>query len=197
MVDILLSLLEPTQGTIAIDTVPLQEVRAAWRTRVGYVPQDVALFDATIAQNVALTWGTDYDSERVQRALEQAQLWDLVSAREGGIESRVGERGLSLSGGQRQRMGIARALYTDPLVLVLDEATSALDTATESQVTTGIDSIGGEITKIVVAHRLATIRYVDRIFFMKNGEIVASGTFDELVERVPEFAHQAALAGLT
>jgi len=196
MVDLILSLLEPSEGSITIDDVPLTEVRGAWRSRVGYVPQDVALFDATIAQNVALTWGDDYDADRVQHALEQAQLWPLVSAREGGIRSRVGERGLALSGGQRQRLGIARALYADPLVLVLDEATSALDTATEAQVTAGIDAIGGGVTKIVVAHRLATIRYFDRIFFMEGGEVVGAGSFDDLIERFPEFARQASLAGL-
>lgn len=196
MIDLILSLLEPVEGSIAIDGIALSEVRAAWRSRVGYVPQDVALFDASIAQNVALTWGTDFDEDRVRAALEQAQLWDLVAVREGGMHSRVGERGLALSGGQRQRLGIARALYSDPLVLVLDEATSALDTATEALVTSGIDAIGGGVTKIVVAHRLATIRNADRIFFMKDGEILGSGTFDELVASIPEFSHQAALAGL-
>lgn len=196
MVDLLLSLLEPTAGTISIDGIPLSEVRGAWRSRVGYVPQDVAIFDATVAQNVALTWGEDFDSDRVRFALEQAQLWNLVEAREGGTQSRVGERGLALSGGQRQRLGIARALYSDPLVLVLDEATSALDTSTEALVTSGINAIGDGVTKIVVAHRLATIRHADCIFFMRDGEIIGNGTFDELVASFPEFAHQAALAGL-
>jgi ABC-type bacteriocin/lantibiotic exporter with double-glycine peptidase domain len=196
MVDLLLSLLEPTEGTIAIDGVPLTELRTAWRSRVGYVPQDVALFDASIAQNVALTWSDDYDAAHVQRALEQAQLWDLVAAREGGIEGHVGERGLSLSGGQRQRLGIARALYSDPLVLIMDEATSALDTQTESQVTAAIYELGTDITKIVVAHRLATIMNSDRIFFMREGSLVGSGTFEELIARFPDFARQAELAGL-
>jgi ATP-binding cassette, subfamily B, bacterial PglK len=197
MVDLLLSLLEPTEGTVSVDGISLTELRSAWRARVGYVPQEVALFDATIAQNVALTWGNDYDEKRVRRALEQAQLWDLVAAREGGIEARVGERGLALSGGQRQRLGIARALYSDPLVLVMDEATSALDTHTESQVTTAIQALGTGITKIVVAHRLATIMHSDRIFFMRDGELVGSGTFAELVAQIPDFARQAELAGLS
>ncbi|MDF1479158.1 ABC transporter ATP-binding protein [Leifsonia sp. H3M29-4] len=196
MVDLLLSLLEPTAGTISVDGVPLTELRTAWRARVGYVPQEVALFDATIAQNVALTWGLDYDPERVRRALEQAQLWDLVAAREGGVDARVGERGLALSGGQRQRLGIARALYSEPLVLVMDEATSALDTHTESQVTGAIRELAGGITKIVVAHRLATIMDSDRIFFMRDGKLVGSGTFEDLVSRFPDFSRQAQLAGL-
>lgn len=196
MVDLLLGLLEPTRGVISVDGIPLPELRTAWRARVGYVPQDVAIFDASIAQNVALTWGDDYDATRVTRALERAQLWEFVAAREGGIEARVGERGLALSGGQRQRLGIARALYAEPLVLVMDEATSALDTSTESQVTEAIKSLGDDITKIVVAHRLATIMDSDRIFFMQDGAVIGSGTFDELVAQFPDFARQAQLAGL-
>ena len=196
MVDLLLGLLEPTEGIISIDGIPLTEVRGAWRERVGYVPQEVALFDATIAQNVALTWGGDYDPERVRIALEQAQLWELVSGRLGGIEARIGERGLALSGGQRQRLGIARALYSDPLVLVMDEATSALDTSTEAQVTAAIRSLGGQITRIVVAHRLATIMHSDTIFFIREGALAGGGTFEELVAHFPDFARQAELAGL-
>lgn len=195
-IDLLLSLLEPTSGQVLIDDIPATEVRRAWRSRVGYVPQEVALFDATVAQNVALTWGDDYDPERVQRALERAQLWDLIAARDGGIESKVGERGMALSGGQRQRLGIARALYTDPLVLVMDEATSALDTQTEALVTEAITTIGEDVTKVVVAHRLATIQHSDVIFFMRDGVIAGQGTFAELVERHPDFARQAQLAGL-
>lgn len=197
MIDLLLGLLEPAEGTIAVDGVPLSELRAAWRSRVGYVPQETAIFDGTIAQNVALTWGDGYDAGRVRRSLERAQIWGLVAAREGGIEARVGERGLALSGGERQRLGIARALYSDPLVLVMDEATSALDTQTEFQVTDAIASIGGGVTKIVVAHRLATIMHADRIFFLRDGELVGSGSFEELVHRIPDFARQAELAGLT
>lgn len=196
-IDILLSLLEPTSGRVLLDDVPLTEVRTWWRGRMGYVPQEVALFDATIAQNVALTWGDDYDAERVQRALERAQLWDLVAARPGGTQARVGERGMALSGGQRQRLGIARALYSDPLVLVMDEATSALDTHTEALVTEAIGSIGTGVTKVIVAHRLATIQHSDRIYFMRDGAVAGSGTFAELVEQFPDFARQAELAGLT
>lgn len=196
MIDLLLGLLEPTSGSIQIDGLPLSTVRQAWRSRVGYVPQDVSLFDSTIAQNVALTWTADYDRDRVTRALQMAQMLETVTARVGGVEGRVGERGLTLSGGQRQRLGIARALYADPLVLVMDEATSALDTATEAAVTDAIRSLRGSMTIITVAHRLSTVLESDVIFFMRDGEVAARGTFDELVRSVPDFARQAQLAGL-
>jgi ABC-type multidrug transport system fused ATPase/permease subunit len=196
IVDLVLGLIEPTTGRVSIDGDDLRELSRSWRDRVGYVPQDVTLFDASVAQNVALTWTEDYDRDLVRSALRQAQLLDIVESREGGIDAPVGERGLTLSGGQRQRLGIARALYTRPLVLVMDEATSALDTATEAAVGKAIRALHGKTTLISVAHRLATIRDADRIYFMSEGRIAASGTFDELVAAVPEFAVQAALAGL-
>jgi len=196
VVDLVLGLLEPTGGTISIDGVPLSSVRAAWRSRVGYVPQEVAVFDSTIGQNVALTWRDEYDRERAEAALRRAQLWDTIAAKDGGLDASVGERGLALSGGQRQRLGIARALYAEPLVLVLDEATSALDTHTESQVTDAIDALGTGITRIVVAHRLATVKHADRIVFLRDGEVAGIGTFDDLVAQHPDFARQASLAGL-
>lgn len=197
MVDLILGLIEPTSGEIRVDGIPLTALTDAWRARVAYVPQDVSLFDATVAQNVALTWSADFHRERVEAALERAHVREVIEARLGGIDSVVGERGLFLSGGQRQRLGIARALYVDPLVLVMDEATSALDTATEAAITDSLAELRGSTTMITVAHRLATIKNADHIFFMSGGHVVAQGTFDELVERVPEFAIQAALAGLT
>ncbi|MEL0626275.1 ABC transporter ATP-binding protein [Salinibacterium amurskyense] len=197
LVDILLGLLVPSDGSIELDDEPLENVLASWRARVGYVPQDVAIFEGSIAQNVALVWNTEFDPERVESALRRAQLWTTVESRPEGMNSPVGERGMSLSGGQRQRLGIARALYADPLILVLDEATSALDTKTESDVAAAIRSLRGEITIVSVAHRLSTIRDNDQVCFMRDGRIVAVGTFDELVAQVPEFAEQAALAGIS
>ncbi|GAA3927253.1 ABC transporter ATP-binding protein [Microbacterium soli] len=197
MVDLLLGLLEPQSGRIEIDGVPLSEARSAWRALTAYVPQEVAVFDATVAQNVALTWSDDVDRQRVKSALIQAQIWDLVAAREGGMDAGVGERGLALSGGQRQRLGIARALYTDPKVLVMDEATSALDTQTESDVTSSIAAATGERTLVTVAHRLSTVKDADTVFFMSNGELVYAGPFEDVVANVPDFARQAALAGLS
>ena len=195
LVDVLLGLLVPQEGEVRLDGRPLADVLAAWRSRVGYVPQEVNLFDGTIAQNVALTWGDDVDEERVTHALQRAQLLDVVRDR-GGLHTRVAERGLALSGGQRQRLGIARALYGDPLVLVLDEATSALDTATEEAVARAIHELHGKVTVIAVAHRLSTVRGSDQVCFMTGGTIAARGTFDEVVAAHPEFATQARLSGL-
>lgn len=196
LIDLLLGLSVPSSGEIRIDGHPLNAVLRQWRGRVGYVPQRVALFDGTIAQNVALTWNDEIDRERVVRALERAQLGSLVASRAGGIDERIGERGVSLSGGQQQRLGIARALYTDPLVLVLDEATSSLDTKTEDEVTKSIKALQGEVTLISVAHRLSTIKDYDRVCYVDEGVIVSQGTFYEVAASLPSFAEQVLLAGL-
>jgi len=196
LVDLLLGLLSPTSGSIRIDGMELEDVLEAWRAHVGYVPQEVTLFDGTIAQNIALTWGTEIDAARVEDAARRAQLWNVIEQRAEGLQTQVGERGLSLSGGQRQRLGIARALYSDPLILVLDEATSALDTKTEANVAEAIRSLRGDVTVIAVAHRLSTIMDSDQILFMQEGTVAASGTFREVVESSPAFATQARLAGL-
>lgn len=196
LVDLLLGLLTPTSGAIRIDGLPVEEVMGAWRSHVGYVPQEVTLFDGTIAQNIALTWGDDVDLARVEEAARRAQLWQLIEQRADGLDARVGERGLSLSGGQRQRLGIARALYSNPVVLVLDEATSALDTKTEADVAAAIRELRGDVTVIAVAHRLSTIKDSDTILFMQDGTPAAQGTFGEVVTASPEFAAQARLAGL-
>ena len=196
LVDILLGLSVPTRGTMNIDGIPLTSVMNQWRDRVGYVPQQVSLFDGSVAQNVALTWSSDYDEDKVLSALERAELHELA-ARGRGIREQIGERGAAISGGQQQRIGVARALYSEPLVMVMDEATSSLDTATERRVTEALERLQGDVTFITVAHRLATVRNYDRICYLDQGTILGSGTFGEVVQKVPEFAHQALLAGLT
>jgi ABC-type multidrug transport system fused ATPase/permease subunit len=196
LIDILLGLSSPTSGLVSIDGVPLTDVIRAWRHRVGYVPQRVALFDGSIAQNVALTWDDDYDRDKVREVLERAQLTSLVNEREHGIDERIGERGVSLSGGQQQRIGIARALYSDPLVLVLDEATSSLDTKTEDDVTKAIRSLRGETTLISVAHRISTIKDYDQICYVDGGRIIGVDSFRALADSLPQFGLQVALAGL-
>lgn len=196
LIDLLLGLSLPTGGGLFIDEAPLFEVMGQWRNRVGYVPQRVALFDGTIAQNVALTWEEEYDLDEVLHALDRAHLRDLAERPEG-VLARIGEHGESISGGQQQRLGIARALYSDPLVMVMDEATSSLDTATENRVTQSMRELQGEVTFITVAHRLATIREYDQVCYLDRGAILGRGTFDEVVAQVPDFAMQARLAGLT
>lgn len=196
LIDLLLGLRGPTGGSIAIDGTPLPEVIHAWRSRIGYVPQRVTLFDGTIGQNVALTWDEDYDREKVVAALDKAQLTSLVASRSGGIDERIGERGVSLSGGQQQRLGIARALYSDPLVLVLDEATSALDTKTEDDVVRALKELRGEVTLIAVAHRISTIKDYDQICYVDHGRILGKGSFTELATSLPQFGLQVQLAGL-
>lgn len=196
LIDILLGLSVPTSGGVSIDGAPIVEVLRQWRSRVGYVPQRVALFDGTIAQNVALTWDQGFDRGRVERALAMAQLTSLVEDRAEGIDARIGERGVALSGGQQQRLGIARALYADPLVLVLDEATSSLDTKTEDDVTRAIRELQGELTIISVAHRLSTIKDYDRVCYVEGGHVLGIDTFAGLALALPAFGEQVALAGL-
>ncbi|MBX3087587.1 MAG: ABC transporter ATP-binding protein [Cryobacterium sp.] len=195
LVDLILGLLEPTSGEIRVDETPLPKVSTGWRSRVGYVPQEVTLFDGTVAQNVALSWSGEIDEDQVRRALSRAQLLETIETRPEGIHGRVGERGINLSGGQRQRLGIARALYTDPLILVMDEATSSLDTTTEAAITDAIHLLKGKVTTITVAHRLSTIKDANQIFYLSEGRLVSSGTFDEVRRQVPQFAEQARLAG--
>lgn len=196
LIDVLLGLSVPTSGSITIDGTPIRDVMRAWRRRIGYVPQKVALFDGTIAQNVALTWDDDVDRDKVREVLEKAQLISLVESRDGGIDERIGERGVTLSGGQQQRLGIARALYSDPLVLVLDEATSSLDTKTEDDVIRSLKALRGEVTLIAVAHRISTIKDYDHICYLDHGRILGKGTFTTLAESLPQFGLQVALAGL-
>lgn len=195
LIDVLLGLSAPTSGSLSVDGQPLQSVMQQWRSRVGYVPQKVALFDASIAQNVALTWTDDFVPAKVEDALSRAHLSELAE-RGKGIYEHIGERGNSISGGQQQRLGIARALYADPLVIVMDEATSALDTATENRITESMRQLHGQVTFITVAHRLATIREYDQVCYLEDGKVLGRGTFEEVVAGVPAFAHQARLAGL-
>lgn len=196
LIDILLGLRTPTSGSLTIDGTPLTDVIHAWRSRIGYVPQRVTLFNGTIGQNVALTWEDDYDRDKVMEVLGKAQLLELLDTRQGGLDERLGERGMSLSGGQQQRLGIARALYSDPLMLVLDEATSSLDTKTEDDVVNALKALHGEVTLIAVAHRISTIKDYDQICYLDAGRILGKGTFTELAASVPQFNLQVQLAGL-
>jgi ABC-type multidrug transport system fused ATPase/permease subunit len=197
MVDIILGLHQPTRGAVLVDGVDIAEHQASWRQNLGYVPQDTYILDATLMENVAFDVAAeDVDRDAVIRALDRAQLSELVAALPDGLDAQVGERGTLLSGGQRQRLGIARALYRNPRLLVLDEATSALDNETEHQIGQAIDALAGSISVIVVAHRLSTVRHVDRIVFLKEGRIASSGTFDTLREIDADFARLVQLGSL-
>lgn len=189
LADLLLGLFEPTAGTISIGGVPLgPETVRAWRERVGYVPQFVFLANATVAQNIAFGLPDDQiDHTAVERATRMAQANEFVADLPQGLGTLVGERGVKLSGGQRQRLGIARALYHNPDVLVFDEATSALDGMTEEAVMQAIRSLSSERTIILIAHRLRTVEACNRIVMLEDGRVVADGSYGDLMEDSSEF----------
>ncbi len=181
LLDLILGLLEPTGGTITLDGRPLTDVLDRWQAMIGLVSQDIFLLDDTIRRNVAFGIPDDeIDDDKVWRALRLAQLADFVEQTDRGLDTPVGERGVSLSGGQRQRVAIARALYHDPEILVFDEATSSLDPVTERDLLDAIDQLGRDRTVVMVAHRLSTVERCDRIVVVDGGRIVAEGDFGEL-----------------
>lgn len=171
LADLILGALEPTRGTIYIDETNAFEHLAAWQKNVGYIPQSIYLMDDTIRNNIIYGAETDVDDERLMRAVEEAQLKEFVETLSEGLDTEIGERGIRLSGGQRQRIGIARALYSNPQVLVLDEATSALDNDTEKAVMEAIDSLAGTKTLIIIAHRLSTVENCDIKYEVKDGSV--------------------------
>ena len=194
LIDLLLGLLRPTAGRILIDGEPLSpDTMPGWRRAVGYVPQELFLLDGTIAENIA--FGCDasaIDHDRVARVAELAQARRFIEdGRAGGFDARVGERGVKLSGGQRQRLALARALYSEPNVLVMDEATSALDTKTEQAVVAALAAGHEQLTIVTVTHRLRTVRDYDCIHYVEGGRIVASGDFATLSQHHAGFGELA------
>ncbi|MBP5182734.1 MAG: ABC transporter ATP-binding protein, partial [Lentisphaeria bacterium] len=173
LADILIGLIYPSSGEIRVDGSPVRENIRKWRGRIGYVPQQIQLFDDTIAANVAFgVEKSKVDEAKLRKCLEMAQAWDFVAALERGVETVIGENGLRLSGGQRQRLGIARALYHEPEFLVLDEATSALDNETEKAFMDAVGSLQGKLTMLIIAHRLSTIRKCDQVIDLSDGTAV-------------------------
>jgi ABC-type multidrug transport system fused ATPase/permease subunit len=195
VIDLILGLLTPQAGEILVDGVAITEAnRRAWQRSLGYVPQSIYLTDDSIARNIAFGIPADrIDMEAVERAARIAALHDfVVQDLPKGYQTLVGERGVRLSGGQRQRIGIARALYSDPSLLILDEATSALDNITERVVMEAVQNIRADKTIILIAHRLTTVRQCDAIFLLEKGQVASVGTYDELVAQNETFRKMAA-----
>jgi ABC-type multidrug transport system fused ATPase/permease subunit len=187
LVDLLIGILNPLEGTFLVNGRDATEYRRQWQNKIGYVPQHVYLMDTTLRRNVAFGLPEKLvDDKQVERALRQANLLEFVQTLPDGWDTEVGERGVRLSGGQRQRLGIARALYGSPEVIVLDEATSALDAATEREIVESFREIAQNHTLIVVAHRTSTLKYCNRLIRLEQGRIVQEGTFEEVIGSLPE-----------
>ncbi|WP_440333004.1 ABC transporter ATP-binding protein [Microbacterium sp.] len=197
LLDLVLALQDPTSGTIECGGRSIFLDRAAWYDGLGVVPQDVFLINDTLRSNIAFGVASgSIDEQRIAEVIRMAQLGELIESLPEGLDTVVGERGVRLSGGQRQRLGLARALYRRPRVLVLDEATSALDNATEYEIAETLRGLQGSMTILIVAHRLSTVRGADTLVFLKDGRIEATGSFTEVRDTNAEFARLVALGEL-
>lgn len=197
IVDVLLGVLNPDTGHVTISGLPSLAAVAKWPGAVSYVPQDVVISNGSIRENVALGYPADVATDDlVMSALKVANLDDFVAGLPQGVDTPVGERGTKISGGQRQRLGIARAMFTKPHLLVLDEATSSLDGQTEVSISAAIHALRGSTTVVMIAHRLSTVRNADIVIYMAAGKVIATGTFEEVRKAVPDFDRQARLMGL-
>jgi ATP-binding cassette subfamily C protein len=197
IVDLMLGILEPEEGSVLIGGLKPKHAIDVWSGAIGYVPQVVAFVNGTVRENIALGIDTsEIDDAQIWRCLKMVSLETLFQNSTLGLNTQVGEQGLKLSGGQRQRMGIARALYSNPQILVLDEATSALDVETENAISATIQELAQKVTLVVVAHRLNTIKSLDQLVYFENGHLIAKGSFGELRSLVPNFDQQANMMGL-
>jgi ABC-type multidrug transport system fused ATPase/permease subunit len=197
MIDVFLGVLSPDEGNVLISGLPPLLAVAKWPGAVSYVPQDVVIAAGTIRENVSLGYPPETATdELVMGALKVAHLDRFVAGLPQGVDTPVGERGAKISGGQRQRLGIARAMFTKPHLLVLDEATSSLDGETEASISAAIHAMRGSTTVVMIAHRLSTVRNADIVVYMAEGKAMASGTFEEVRRAVPDFDLQAKLMGL-
>ena len=194
--DLLMALLEPTEGRILVDEEPISgPLVRAWQRTIAHVPQSIYLADATVAENIAFGVPREaIDMQRVREAARQAQIADFIESRPQSFDSFVGERGVQLSGGQRQRIGIARALYKEASVLILDEATSALDNLTEQSVMDAIDGLRSDLTVLLIAHRLTTVRRCHSIVQLENGVVAAHGSYEQLLQSSHSFRQMAQFA---
>ena len=196
-VDLLLGLHHSTSGTVQISGLDAIDAIERWPGAIGYVPQEIQLVSGSIVENILLGFKDNSENRKlVVSALKKAELNEYLSGSEVISDLNIGDEGGKLSGGQRQRIGIARALLTNPKILVMDEATSALDAQTESNISKAISKIKDECLVIVVAHRLATVRNADLVIYMQDGQVKAEGSFEEVRKLVPDFDSQAQLMGL-
>jgi ATP-binding cassette subfamily B protein len=186
LLDIIMGLLSPTDGKLMIDKQILDDQNLrAWQAHIAHVPQSIYLSDGTIEENIAFGIPKEkINHQQVEKAAQQAQITDLIEELKDGYQTSVGERGVRLSGGQRQRIGIARALYKQANVLIFDEATSALDNTTEQSVMKAIEGLEGEVTILIIAHRLTTLKGCDQIVKLDKNNIVSVGSYDEIIENV-------------
>lgn len=194
--DLMLGMLSPTNGQVLVSGVlPISAINR-WPGEIAYVPQDIAIIDGDIAFNVSLEANSQHRTEEIKEALSKGHLLSDVLKMPNGLSEAVGERGARLSGGQRQRLGIARALFTNPKLIILDEATSALDSLTEKAVTEAIFSRSSGETLVVIAHRLSTVKNADTVLYIEKGKVLAQGTFEQVRKFVPKFDEQAKLVNL-
>jgi len=197
VIDVLLGVLNPDQGSVFISGLPPLAAVAKWPGAISYVPQNVVITDGTIRENIALGYPADEaTNELIESSLLVANLDIYVESLPNGIDTQVGERGTKISGGERQRLGIARAMFTRPHLLVLDEATSSLDGETEASISAAIHALRGTTTVVIIAHRLSTVRNADKVVYLSKGKVLATGTFEEVRKAVPDFDHQARIMGL-
>ena len=197
LIDLILGLLTPNSGLIQISGKSPLTVHKQWPGAIAYVPQDVVIVDGTLTENIALGFDSEtIDLVRVSKCIELAHLTTVVNSLPGKLDEFLGEKGSKMSGGQRQRVGIARALYTNPSILVLDEATSALDGESEKEINDSLQNLKGEITIIVISHRLSSVVNADQVLYIENGKIAAAGSFEEIRKKSPNFNNQAILMGL-
>jgi ATP-binding cassette subfamily C protein len=195
--DLVIGVILPSQGEILISGVSPEQAVIAFPGKIAYVPQDVQILTGSIRENlsIGLEPGTIPDSKLIE-CLIDAGLGEMFTDSSVQLDSDITAFGAQLSGGEKQRFGIARALITDPQILILDEATSALDATTESSITKMLDRRKGNLTTLIIAHRLSTVREADRVLYVSNGQIIASGSFSEVRNSVPGFEEQASLMGL-
>lgn len=197
LADLVIGVIQPNQGSIFISGVTPSEAAVLYPGKIAYVPQEVKIFTGSIRENLLIGLSSDEVSDaKLFECLNEAGLKDLFVDAKVSLDSDVNEFGAQLSGGERQRFGIARALVTDPELLILDEATSALDAETESSITSMLSRRKHKLATLVIAHRLSTVREADRVIYLSEGNVVSSGTFTEVRKNVPEFELQAKLMGL-